>query len=94
MDCINLVSQGIENVVATFGANLTLEQTLLLVTYFDEVVLMYDNDKAGRNATVKAMDKLKKLFSVKVCEYEGKDPGELKISDDTLSIIEWYEYEE
>lgn len=94
MDCINLVSQGINNVVATFGANLTLEQTLLLVTYFDEVILMYDNDKAGKIATVKAIEKLKKLFSVKVCIYEGKDPGELNFKNNMLSIIDWYEYEE
>ena len=93
MDCINLVAQGIENVVATFGANLTLEQTLLLVSYFDEVVLMYDNDKAGQSATVKAIERLKKLFSVKVCVYPGKDPGELNLLEDKINLIEWYEYE-
>lgn len=92
MDCLNLIRQGIENVICAFGARITDEQRMLLIKYFEVVVLGFDNDKAGIIATNKAINKLKKIMIVKVLMYDKKDPGELDLSVDIIDVINWYDY--
>lgn len=92
MDCLNLASQGIENVVCAFGARITDEQKMLLIMYFDTVILAFDNDKAGFLATEKAIKKLSKIICLKVLMYDKKDPGELNLSVDLIDFLNWYDY--
>lgn len=92
MDCLNLVRQGIENVICAFGARVTDEQKMILIMYFDTVVLAFDNDKAGILATNKAIQKLNKIIIVKVLMYDKKDPGMLDLSVDLIDFINWYDY--
>lgn len=94
LDCLNLVKQGIENVVCTFGDRVTEEQRMILVKHFDTVVLAFDNDVAGIKAKNKQIEKLRKIINTKVLIYDTKDPGELDLSKDSISIVEWYEYKE
>lgn len=92
MDCLNLINIGIENVVCSFGARLTKEQILLLVKHFDEVILAFDNDKAGIDARNKAIQKISKLINTSVLVYEAKDCGELRKEDlSNIKILKWYE---
>jgi DNA primase len=93
MDCINLINLGIDNVICAFGARVTEEQKLLLIMYFEEVNLMFDNDKAGRKATHKAIEKLNKIINTNVVVYEGNDPGDLTLEQlNNIQIINWYDY--
>lgn len=97
MDCIRLISIGIENVVATFGAKLTDEQKMLFLKNFDEVILCFDNDKAGETATRKSIQKLKKIMDVKVLEINEKfkDIGEIMSIEefnDNTKEVEWYKW--
>ncbi|MCP6755902.1 toprim domain-containing protein, partial [Klebsiella pneumoniae] len=54
-DCIALHQAGIENVVATCGTALTDEHVTTIKRFARNVVLVYDGDKAGRDAADKAL---------------------------------------
>lgn len=80
-DVLNLKMLGIENVVACFTASLNKHQRSLLMKYFMNVNIMYDNDKAGMLATKKAILMLKDVMNIKVVDYPAKDPGCLTKED-------------
>ena len=54
-DCIALHQAGIENVVATCGTALTDDHVSTIKRFARNVVLVYDGDKAGRDAADKAL---------------------------------------
>ena len=67
IDVITLHQAGFDNTVATMGTALTEEHVRLLERYTKELVLCYDNDDAGEDATQRAIALLKKSeLSVKV----------------------------
>ena len=78
MDCIALNQRGITYSVASLGTALTDNQAKLLKKYFDEVIISYDADTAGQNATIRGMEILQKHgFRVKVLELpKGDDPDD------------------
>ena len=51
MDAIRLYASGIKNVVALMGTSLTKEQIGIIKNLRAHVLLMFDNDEAGENAT-------------------------------------------
>ena len=55
IDVITLHQAGFDNTVATMGTALTEEHTRLLGRYTKELVLCYDNDTAGEDATQRAI---------------------------------------
>ena len=55
MDVIALHAAGFENAVATLGTAITPEQARLMAKYTKKVIISYDGDSAGQNATNKAM---------------------------------------
>ena len=55
MDVIAMNQAGFENVVATLGTAITPQQARLIARYTKEVVIAYDSDFAGQNATQKAL---------------------------------------
>ena len=78
MDCISLHQHGITNVVASLGTALTPNQARLLKRHADKVIISYDADLAGQNATVRGLEILRDAgFEIKVLNIpEGKDPDE------------------
>ena len=67
LDVVTLHQAGFDNAVASMGTALTVEQTRLLSRYTKELVLCYDNDKAGALATQRALELLNRSeFSVRV----------------------------
>ncbi len=69
IDVITLHQAGFDNAVATMGTALTEEHARLLSRYTKELVLCYDNDQAGKDATQRAIGILKNAdFSVKVLQ--------------------------
>lgn len=78
MDVIMLYQAGFNNVVASMGTSLTLEQAKLLKRYVDKVVVSYDGDAAGQKATVRSLDIFaNEGFDVRVVSLpEGLDPDE------------------
>ncbi|MBQ7054584.1 MAG: DNA primase, partial [Oscillospiraceae bacterium] len=78
MDVIALHQAGFDSAVASLGTALTDEQAHLISKYKSRVVIAYDSDKAGRAATERAIDILKKAgLDVRVIVMTGaKDPDE------------------
>lgn len=78
MDVIAINQAGFENVVATLGTALTQEQARLMSQYADEIIIAYDSDGAGQNATHKAINLLSEVgVRTKIIHMEGaKDPDE------------------
>lgn len=61
MDVIALHAAGFENAVATLGTAITPEQARLMAKYTKKVIISYDGDSAGQNATNKAMKLLSEV---------------------------------
>lgn len=78
MDCISLHQYGINNAVASLGTALTPGQARLMKRYADKVIISYDADLAGQNATVRGLEILRGAgFDVRVLIVpQGKDPDE------------------
>ncbi|MBR3879778.1 MAG: DNA primase [Clostridia bacterium] len=78
MDVIACHAAGFENAVATLGTALTSEQARLMAKHTKQVIIAYDSDEAGQNATRKAIRMLTEVgLEVRVLHMEGaKDPDE------------------
>ena len=78
MDAIALHQYGFDCAVASLGTALTEEGATLLSKYTEQVVLVYDGDAAGQNATQRAIPILEKAgLQVKVLKMrDAKDPDE------------------
>ncbi len=78
MDAIALHQYGFDCAVASLGTSLTQEHADMLSKYTDEVILTYDGDQAGQNATKRAIPMLEKTgLRVKILQMQGaKDPDE------------------
>ena len=78
IDVVSMHQYGFDNAVASLGTSLTEEQAALITRYTEQVVLLYDSDTAGQNATARAIPILEKAgLRVKVLQIEdAKDPDE------------------
>ena len=78
MDAIALHQYGFDCAVASLGTALTEDGANLLSRYTEQVVLIYDGDEAGQNATRRAIPILEKAgLQVKVLQMrDAKDPDE------------------
>lgn len=81
MDTVSLHQRGIDNVVASCGTALTEAQGRMLKKYCDKVIISYDSDTAGQNATLRGLEILKNIgCDVRILQMEGaKDPDEFVI---------------
>ena len=101
MDCISLHQYGFENVVASLGTALTINQAKLLKRHVDTVIISFDADFAGQAATLRGLEILKNEgFDLRVLIVpKGKDPDEYikksgkqafqKLVDDALPLIDY-----
>ncbi len=101
MDCISLHQHGITNVVASLGTALTINQGKLIKRFSDKVIIAYDADSAGKMATIRGLEILKKVgLDVRILTVpEGKDPDEfirnngkeafVKLIDEALPLIDY-----
>lgn len=101
MDVISLHQRGITNVVASLGTALTEQQGRLLRRYSKQVIIGYDSDSAGQNATMRGLEILQNLgCDIRILQIEGaKDPDEFvlkygaeyfkKYVDKAISLVEF-----
>ena len=107
LDVLTAHKNGFEFAVASLGTAFTIEQAEYLKRYATNVIIAYDNDSAGKNATVKAANILKKYdFNIRclTIDDEVKDPDEylkkygkkafLKLLKTTTVEVFEYIYEE
>ena len=91
MDAIALHQYGFDCAVASLGTALTEEHAQLLAKYTNQVVLTYDGDEAGQNATKRAIPMLERAgLQVKILRMQGaKDPDEFlkKFGSDKFRVL-------
>ena len=94
MDCITLAQNGFENTVAVLGTGLTKEHVSILQRWTKKVILCFDQDRAGKDATVRAFEHLASSpLTCLVAEFqeEGiKDPDDFfkkKGKEEFLSVL-------
>lgn len=88
MDVIAMHQAGIENVVSSSGTSLTVGQIKQLKRFTDDVIIAYDGDAAGINASLRGLDLLlEEGMNVKVLLFpDGDDPDSYskKVSTEEL----------
>ncbi|MCQ1530822.1 DNA primase [Lutispora saccharofermentans] len=101
MDAISLHQYGINNAVASLGTAFTEHQARLLKRFANEIIIAYDSDAAGQNATLRGLSILEKEgCTVKVLRLpKGKDPDEYirkeglesfkRLVDNSMSLIDY-----
>ena len=79
LDMITPFMRGVRNIVASSGTALTLEQIKHIRRYTSNVTLVFDSDKAGEMATMRALDLLlENELKVKIAKLPaGLDPDSL-----------------
>ncbi|MDI6704518.1 MAG: DNA primase [bacterium] len=87
LDVIICSQYGFEPVVAPLGTALTRDQVKLIKRYVDQVILIFDQDSAGVNATLRGFDLLlEQGIDIKVVTLPEKDPADFLIKHDGSSF--------
>ncbi|MCK5242558.1 DNA primase [bacterium] len=101
MDVIACHGADVTETVASLGTSLTTQQAKLIKRYVNRVILLYDMDAAGLQASIRAFENLNQVgVQVRVAELpDAKDPDEFIHTqgveafqfqlDNTLSIVEF-----
>jgi DNA primase len=76
VDVVSMHIAGVENVVASSGTSLTVEQIRLIKRYTPNITILYDGDSAGIKASFRGIDLvLEEGMNVKVLLFpDGDDP--------------------
>lgn len=92
-DVISLFQSGIENVVASSGTSLTKEQIDLIKRFTQNVLIIYDGDKAGIKASLRGIDMiLEKDLNVRILLLpDGNDPDSFAKTRSADEITEYIE---
>ncbi len=101
MDAISCYQEGLKNVVASSGTALTQEQLNILKRYCNTLILAYDNDEAGQEATERNIELALNLdFDIKIItlsdakdfsEFINLHPGKLlDILKEANPIMDFY----
>ena len=85
-DAIRLDQVGIPS-VATLGANVSKAQVELLQKYFNNIVVVADNDEAGGNMKDRIIEKLGSRVSVIKLDKQYKDIGDM--DDDSIAGLQF-----
>ena len=82
LDCIWMHQCGYSNTVAALGVSITKQSMSELLSLHNKILLLFDNDEAGKEATNKYYPLLKNTFGMRVflpnySLYYGKDPNDM-----------------
>lgn len=93
MDVIASYRSGLKEAVCTMGTALSIDQAMILKKYTNHAVICYDGDKAGINASLKAI----KIFQDAgfivhlVLLPNGADPDDFVLKNGTLAYADYFE---
>lgn len=90
-DVISLHQAGIENVVASSGTSLTVEQIRLIGRYTKNITVLYDGDAAGIKASLRGINLiLEEGMNVRVVLFpDGEDPDSYSRKVSTVELLEY-----
>lgn len=91
IDVIQMHQSGVENVVASLGTSLTIEQIKVLHKFTDNITLMYDGDKAGVKAAMRAIGLIlpEGIDLTLVLLPDGQDPDDFAKSRTREEILDY-----
>ncbi|GMT44543.1 MAG: DNA primase [bacterium] len=94
-DVISLHQSGIENVVASSGTSLTVDQIKLIKRFTPNITILYDGDAAGIKASFRGIDLiLYQGMNVKIVLFpEGEDPDSFARSHTSSEVEEFIKKE-
>ncbi len=92
MDVIASYRSGLKEAICTMGTALSINQAKLLQKYTNHAIICYDGDKAGINASLKAINVFKSLGFIihLVLLPNGMDPDEYVLKYGTLAYKEYF----
>lgn len=95
-DVISMHQAGVENVVASSGTSLTVEQIRLIKRFTNNVTIIYDGDEAGIKASLRGIDLvLEEGLSVKIVPLPVEDdPDSFAKAHSKVEILEYIEENE
>ncbi len=95
-DVISFHAKGIENVVASSGTSLTIEQIRLIRRLTPNVTIIYDGDAAGIKASLRGIDLvLEEGLNVRVLLLpDGEDPDSFARSHSSRELTEYIAHNE
>lgn len=95
-DVISMHQAGIENVVASSGTSLTVDQIRLIKRFTPNVTIIYDGDAAGIKASLRGIDLvLEQGLNVRVLLLpEGEDPDSFAKSHSATELVEFIDKNE
>lgn len=87
-DVWRLYEAGVKNVVGLFGKDVSKQQkTLLVNSGATNLVILTDNDQAGRESKIKIQRELFRLFNLKFPKIIGKDIGDMSVNSIQENIL-------
>ena len=87
-DVISLHQNGIENVVASSGTALTIEQIRLIKRYTENITILYDGDAAGIKAATRGIELvLTEGLNVKICILPNKEDPDSYVRNNGASSL-------
>lgn len=94
-DVISLHQSGVENVVASSGTSLTIEQIRLIKRYTPNITILFDGDAAGLKASFRGIDMILEAgLNVKVVLFpDGEDPDSYARSHTQAEILSFLDSE-
>lgn len=92
MDVISMHQAGVENVVASSGTALTVEQIRLIRRFTKNVTVVYDSDAAGIKASLRGIDMLlEEGMNVKVLQLpDGDDPDSFSQNHSSTEVEQYF----
>ena len=96
LDVLSMYQSGIENVVASSGTSLTIDQIRLIKRFTNNITILYDGDSAGIKASIRGIDMvLEEGLNVKVLLLpEGEDPDSFAQSQSSGELEKYIEENE
>ncbi len=90
-DVISMHQSGVENVVASSGTSLTVEQIRLISRFTKNITVIYDGDAAGINASMRGIDMiLREGLNVRVVPMpDGDDPDSFARTHSAAEVREY-----
>jgi DNA primase len=90
-DVVSMHQVGVENVVASSGTSLTVEQIRLMKRFTENVTVLYDGDAAGIKASLRGIDLiLQEGMNVRVVLFpDGEDPDSYARSHSSSEMLEF-----
>ena len=88
MDVISAQDKGMENVVALGSSSMAFDQLVLLTRYTENIIVMLDNDDAGKIGSKKILNDFGKFANIKLAELPKgyKDLDEFFATNDLESL--------